>query len=105
MDNAIESKLDELFVLTQQLNACLNENNIDEFQLLEKHFSSKMYSLLDTQTQQALQDFLPQLAKLEALLQQLQIVASQKQTMLKEQALSLKRNKGKLNAYKKNVYK
>lgn len=105
MITSIEEKLDELFILTQALQTCLSEDRIDEFQIIEKDFSIKMRKVIDGNTQQTLQQALPQLIKLEKLLQVLQDDASQKQASLKEQSLSLKRNKGKVNAYKKNAFK
>ena len=103
MTMLIETQLDELFVLTQTLADCLSEDDFAEFQVMEKLFSSKTRQFIDKNDQQVLQQALPQLKKLEQLMQVIQIDAQKKQSILKKQSLSQKRNKGRLNAYQQHA--
>lgn len=99
----IEAQLDELFVLTQKLARSLSEDNFSEFQIMEALFSSKTRQFIDNNEQQVLLQVLPQLEKLEQLMHIIQIDAQKKQSILKQQSLSQKRNKGRLNAYQQHA--
>jgi hypothetical protein len=96
----IQAQLEQLFELEKALNILLDNEEYKQFQQQQELFSDKIKHVLNSQSQQDLNDNIEQLKKLKKSVESLQQRADVEFKELKDKSLLLQRNKKKIKAYK-----
>ena len=97
----IEFQINNLLELKNELGELLEEKSYEEFKQKQNELAKSIHHFFEKNTKESINLVIPKLKKLEEDIDKLQSTATKELQDLKRKSLLQKRNKNKLNAYKK----
>jgi len=96
----IQAKLERLFEFNKELHLLLENEEYEEFQKQQELFGDLVKDFLNKHDEKELVSVIKPLKRLKNMVKLLQEQSEECAQELKQQSLSLKRNKNKIQAYK-----